>query len=297
MRRSSFRCVVSMSCWVPIAAVGCIITTSNGDGSGSATDGSATTQTSSPSSGSASSGSPTTASSTSDSDPTTDGTTTGLPEDCGDNLIGDPGFEAGTPNPSWAEASTIFGTPICDLECTEDSGAGPHQGSWWVWFGGLEEPDTASVSQVVTIPPDAAYLAFFFEINAAQGEIGDDVVTVEIDDTTVFMATDAELDDYASYTEVVVDVSDFADGEQHTVAIRAEITGAGLTNFFVDDVTLVSCSEGSTTTDTSGTTDPTSTGSTTEDTTGSTTDETEGTTGTTTDTTGTTGATTTTTAG
>jgi hypothetical protein len=240
---------------------GCVITTTaDTSGTGDST-GSSTSATGMPSSGTSATGMPSGTTGDTAGTSATDGTTgstNGLPDDCGGNLLADPGFEAGTPNPSWAETSDIFGSPICDLGCTEDSGAAPHAGMWWVWFGGLEEPDNASVSQTVPIGPDAAYLTFFFEINAAQGDIGDDLVVAEIDGETVFMATDAEVDAYAAYTEVVVDVSQFADGQPHTLTFRAELTGEGLTNFFVDDVSLVSCTTGGSTgssgTETSGST-------------------------------------------
>jgi hypothetical protein len=236
-----------------IALSGCVITSGDDDGA-SATEGSSASQTGQPSSGSATT--TTTASTTSTTDDTDAGTTTvGPMGDCTENLVVDPGFEAGTPNSSWAETSEIFGTPICDQECTMDSGAAPHGGTWWVWFGGIEEPDQASVSQAISIPPETAYLSFYFEINAAQGEVGNDVMLVEIDGTEVFMASDAELDVYPSYTLVQIEISEFADGGPHTLTIRAEMSGSGLSNFFIDDVSLVSCGPPAGSTGSSGSTD------------------------------------------
>ena len=249
------RRLVSLGVLVPLATAACVITSADDDGSASTGTDADTSPTGFPSSAT-STGMPTTGPSTTantTSDSTTEGTT-GIPGDCGDNVLADSGFEGGTPNPSWEESSTIFDSPICDLGCTEDPGAGPRTGDWWVWFGGLEEPDTASVSQEVTIEPDAAYLSLYLEINAAQGEIGDDLIVAEIDGNEVFMATDAEIEDYATYREVVVDISAYADGGQHTLEIRAEVTGDGLTNFFVEDVTIVSCDEGGGSSGSSGST-------------------------------------------
>ncbi|MCA9871967.1 MAG: hypothetical protein KC487_16495, partial [Anaerolineae bacterium] len=39
----------------------------------------------------------------------------GIPMGPDANVVADGGFEAGTPNPYWSEASTNFGTPICDV--------------------------------------------------------------------------------------------------------------------------------------------------------------------------------------
>lgn len=171
-----------------------------------------------------------------------EGTTGVEPEgECLDNPILDPGFEDGTPSSSWEEASDLFGTPLCDASCTEDEGAGPHSGAWWVWFGGVEQPEAASVEQDVVIPvADSTHLRFHLWINAAAGT-GDDVFTMMVDDTVVFMATDAEIDDYGEYTRVDVDISEHADGEVHRLRFHGSKVGTGLTSFFLDDVDLISC--------------------------------------------------------
>ena len=170
---------------------------------------------------------------------------------CGDNLLGDGGFEAGSPSTAWAESSDVFGTPLCDGACTEDAGAAPFEGDWFVWFGGLEEPETASVSQTFTATGDAAFLFFMFEINAAAGA-GDDILSVRIDDTEVFMASDAEWEDFDTYREVGIDISDFADGEPHTLTIEASFPGTGLSNFFIDDVYVEACEDTSGDSDSDG---------------------------------------------
>ena len=175
---------------------------------------------------------------------TGDGTDSGvLPPGCSDNLLGDPGFEGGTPNGVWLENSAVFGTPICDASCTEEEGAVPYSGDWWVWFGGIEQQETASVSQQIVISPDQAILQFRFWVNTGAGE-GNDTFTVDIDGMNVFLATDLDQATYNSYTLVEVDVSEYADNETHTVSFGAELAGVGLTNFFLDDVLLVSCTEG-----------------------------------------------------
>ncbi|MCA9712728.1 MAG: hypothetical protein KDK70_43265 [Myxococcales bacterium] len=177
----------------------------------------------------------------------TDGTTGGPTGDCTENLLGDPGFEAGTPSPAWEESSTIFGTPICDTSCTDEPGAEPYAGEWWVWLGGVaDEPELGSVAQAVVIEPEMAYLGFRFQIRSAAGT-GDDLFTATLDGDTVFMATDAQMADYAEYTQVYVDVTPWADGGTYTLRFSGSIQGSGLTSFFLDETSLVSCVEPSAT--------------------------------------------------
>ena len=190
-----------------------------------------------------------------------DGETTddGFPENCSDNLVEDPGFEGGTPSEAWDEASEVWGTPICDTGCTEDPGAVPFAGEWFVWFGGLEDgqTDTQWVAQEIEIAPDTAHLRFRLAISGDDAN-GDNIMAVELDDETVFMVTDLDEGNYDGYQTVDVDVSAFADGQSHRLRFIAEFPGTVLTNFFLDEVELVSCADG----DTTGTGTGTDTGTT-----------------------------------
>ncbi len=236
----------------PLLGAGCVLTSGGNDDTGNDTGG-----TSDPSATSFTASDPT-------ADPTTDpdstgsdsvGETTGVPTgECTESLVLDGGFEAGSPSKAWTEMSQNFSTPICDAECTDDPGAGAFAGQWYAWFGGTDEgPEIASVAQTVTIPPETAFLSFRFEINASAGA-GDDFFEVTVDGTTVFLAVDTDINAYASYTPVSVDISDFADGGAHTITFTGDFLGIELTNFFLDEVALVSCvDEGATTTGTGGT--------------------------------------------
>ena len=72
------------------------------------------------------------------------------------NVIVDGGFETGgIPNTFWnPETSTNFGTPLCDVpSCGTGGGASPPRtGAFWLWFGGIPAPETATLGQTVTIP-------------------------------------------------------------------------------------------------------------------------------------------------
>ena len=207
--------------WAVVLVSGCV-GSSGGDDAGS-TSGTAEGSTTEPSTvGEASGGAP--------------------PPGCGENLLQDPGFEAGVPNPNWDSDSPLFGTPLCNADCTDDVGAGPLVGDWWVWFGGIAMTDTPSVSQSVVIPEGRAMLRFGFSINAAAGD-GNDVFRVAVGDETELLITDAEAASYVGWRFMEVDVSNYADGMEHEISFSATLTGGGLTSFFVDEVELLPCEE------------------------------------------------------
>jgi hypothetical protein len=154
-------------------------------------------------------------------------------------VVADGGFEAGTPSGAWNEASTHFGTPLCDLgTCGAGSGTGPRTGDWWAWFGGAEAYEESAVDQQVALPEGAATLGFWLEIPAAHVPAQLDVL---LDDDVIFSATESDRGSYGIYSRVERDVSAYADGGAHTLRFAAQEHGAAggsVTSFFVDDVTL-----------------------------------------------------------
>jgi hypothetical protein len=155
------------------------------------------------------------------------------------DVVSDGGFEAGTPNPVWDEASTNFGTPLCDVAtCGTGGGTGPRTGDWWAWFGGAETYEESSIDQDVDLPDGAATLGFWLEIPVALVPAQLDVL---LDDNVVFSATQSYAGAYAEYSLVEQNVSAYADGGTHSLRFAAQESGAAngaVTNFFVDDVTL-----------------------------------------------------------
>lgn len=173
---------------------------------------------------------------------------TGTPSSCttstgasGTELVIDGGFEGGTPNSNWNEASTNFGTPICDvLGCKTGGGTGPYAGNFWAWFGGIPLPETGSVDQTVTIPPGTATLelSFWLEVPVCASSTADDFVRAEIDGNQVF-EYNCSQGVLAPYAQQFVDVSAFANGSSRTLTFTGSITGSpGSSNFFVDNVSL-----------------------------------------------------------
>ena len=154
------------------------------------------------------------------------------------DVITDGGFEGGTPNAAWDEGSTNFGSPLCTVAgCGTGGGTGPHSGSWWAWFGGIAGvAETGYVRQDVIIPVGAAELSFWLEIPAA-GTTG--FLNVEIDGNVLATYTESDAATYATYQQVILDVSAYADGSTHNVAFESTTdAGAGALNFFIDDVVL-----------------------------------------------------------
>jgi hypothetical protein len=154
--------------------------------------------------------------------------------------IGDPSFESGSPNDAWEEASTNFGTPLCDpTSCPAFNTA--RTGDWYVWFGGVDDGlEVGSMTQDITIPAEADTLAFWLYF-AAETTVNPELDNVEvlIDDMQLFIATAEDEGMYEDYTLVTMDVTAFADGGVHTLVIQSSTEGDEVTNILVDDVSLL----------------------------------------------------------
>ncbi|MBK8986724.1 MAG: hypothetical protein IPM39_11685 [Chloroflexi bacterium] len=147
----------------------------------------------------------------------------------------DGSFEGGTPNTSWSEASTNFGTPICDSGCGADVS---RTGSYWVWFGGANSTEIGSVDQTVTIPSGVTTLSFWLLIGSTGAPA---FMNVSMDGDVLFSVTEADAASYGDYKEATVDVSAYADGGAHNLRFSSTEYGTSLavTNFHVDDVSLL----------------------------------------------------------
>ena len=164
-----------------------------------------------------------------------------------DNAVVDGGFELGNPNPAWTQGSTAYGSVICNgANCGLGNTTGPFAGSWWAWFGGVEDTaENGYIAQSITIPAAAsAVLTFQLEIPAVHvpGSL-----RVLMDGTQLFQVTQADAAAYAAYREVVVSVSAYADGTPHLLRFEGHTDGTGLTgvtNFFVDNVAIAVSNEG-----------------------------------------------------
>ena len=157
-------------------------------------------------------------------------------------IVADPGFEAGSPNPSWTEFSLNFGTPLCTLaRCGGGGGSGPHAGDWWTWFGGTGAAEVAFVEQSVSIPAGTANLEYWLEIPVADLP---GTMNVMLGATTIATYTEADQPTYATYQLVTHDISTFAGGT-HVLRFEADnAAGEGVIDFFIDDIQITAAPSG-----------------------------------------------------
>jgi hypothetical protein len=159
-------------------------------------------------------------------------------------LLQDPGFESTDSsalpytNPFWDSTSTNFGTSFCDeFTCGTGGGtAGVHGGTYWVWLGGAQAPETSTVSQSVVIPAgDTRFLNFWLWIGAVSD--GTTNMDVSVDDTVVTSFPEPAAAE-AGYTQRGIDVSSFADGNSHTITFAYTDPNGSGSNYSLDDVTM-----------------------------------------------------------
>jgi len=154
--------------------------------------------------------------------------------------VADPSFEAGSPNPSWAEASINFDSPICDEGvCGTGTGSGPADRFFWAWFGGVEEFEEASLSQSVVFPATVTEMRFELEVSACDS--ASDYIEVLIDgNREFFIDGSSPLCGLTGYTTQSVDISAYADGASHNIEFHTETFAVNLdiSNFFVDAISI-----------------------------------------------------------
>jgi uncharacterized delta-60 repeat protein len=158
--------------------------------------------------------------------------------------ITDGGFEnGGLPSTTWnnPQASTNYGTPICNFEfCGNGGGVSPPRtGEFWAWFGGSQLPETATLGQDVMIPIGSASLRFWMRIGTVS-EPFTDVLHIKIDNTIVQSYPEPAVAD-SEYRVYVIDLDAYADGNSHN--IEFEYIGAtnGVASYSIDDASILIC--------------------------------------------------------
>ncbi|MCX7555928.1 hypothetical protein OS187_03690 [Xanthomonadaceae bacterium JHOS43] len=152
-------------------------------------------------------------------------------------VVEDGSFELAASEGTWDESSSTYGTVLCDFDgCGLGGGTGPRTGDWWVWFGGAAAGDVGHAAQQVTLPTgSSAELRFFLEIPNEQTTAG--YIRVKLGGDTLFEANLSDYSTYSTYQEVVLDVSEYADGGTYELRFESQTVASG--NFFVDDVSLL----------------------------------------------------------
>lgn len=162
------------------------------------------------------------------------------------NLLVDPSIEqsSGTTvitNPNWPSTSTNFTSSLCDLGLcgTGGNSAGPRTGNFWAWFGGTANLELASIQQTVVIPSGPApTLKYWLRIGAVNTPFNA-TLQVKVDGTTIQTITEPGTAE-ADYTErTVVLPAGAANGASHVIRFEyTNLSGSGISNFSVDDITL-----------------------------------------------------------
>jgi hypothetical protein len=159
-------------------------------------------------------------------------TQTPLPPECEGILDG--GFEAGRPNPHWTETSST------SQQVLSSDSLRAHGGIWFASFGGsFLEPLDQSLEQTVTLPIGGAALCYYLRIPEASTDEAD-FLSVVIDSSEIARYT-IHSGTSASYAKVTHNLSAFADGGIHTIRFISHVTGAPITSFRIDDVSVNLC--------------------------------------------------------
>ena len=152
-------------------------------------------------------------------------------------LIGNPGFENGSGNPSpWTATAGVVSNSTSEP---------PHAGTWDAWMDGYGTTHTDTISQTVTIPSTitTATLTFWLHIDTAETSTTTafDTLKVQIQNTsgTVLstLATYSNLNKNTGYSQKTFDLTSFKGQTIKLVLIGAEDSTLQ-TSFVVDDFAL-----------------------------------------------------------
>jgi len=152
-------------------------------------------------------------------------------------FVNDGGFEYEVDPyvPSWLQASTTFGSPLCDFEtCGLNL---PRTGTWWAWFGGTygTEREIGTLEQTMTLPAVALLPLRFYLWSEESGISGaSDYIRITLDGSILFETTASDSRYQEGYTPVTINLSAFADGKLHKLRFESVIDSTS--SFFVDDV-------------------------------------------------------------
>lgn len=154
----------------------------------------------------------------------------------------DGSFEEGDGAGTWVEASTNFGTPICNEAACGDCGGPclPYEGDYYVWFGGANAEETGSVQQSAVFPAGTAGTLLMLVKMPANSGLEEDRMEVSIDGEILETITTADSTTYQEeYALLELDVTNYADGGTHDLKIEGFQTTSTITNILVDEVTLI----------------------------------------------------------
>ncbi len=165
-------------------------------------------------------------------------------------LLADPSLEAtaanGQSNPSWGSTSSNFSSVFCSASlCPNDgSNPAPRTGSFFAWFGGFDGVETSTLTQTVTIPTGSPRFLNLHLRHARSTAPLTAELRVRVDGQLRRTFSESASTE-AAYIARSIDLSSLADGQSHAITLEyANPSGSGVSNFFVDDLTLGCSADG-----------------------------------------------------
>ena len=158
-----------------------------------------------------------------------------------DQGITDGDFEAGSPWSAWTQTGIYFG-PLDDA--APGPTHGPLSGDNWSWFYGPNEStaELQTFSQSVNFPAGAANITLRYQLWIGYVVTPfTDALEIRIDGSPLDTITEPTTGDYF-YTPKELDLSAYADGNDHTLQFRfTSPANGGLSNWNIDDIQLQIC--------------------------------------------------------
>jgi hypothetical protein len=155
----------------------------------------------------------------------------------GSQLLGNPGFENGSSNPSpWSGTAGVI---------SNNSAEPPHSGSWDAWLDGYGAAHTDTLSQSVTVPAatTSATLSFWLHIDTAETTTTTayDTLTLQVlnpsGSVLGTLHTWSNLNANTGYAQQSFDVSAYK-GQNITIKFTGTEDSTNQTSFVIDDTAL-----------------------------------------------------------
>lgn len=146
--------------------------------------------------------------------------------------ISDGGFELGTANPYWQESSTNG----YDLITTGYTQSGTYKAR--LGSAGFAISEVSKISQEIALSKNGtATLRIYLQVPGYE-LAGSDKLIVKLDGDKLLTIPEAAGSSYITYTPVYIDISDYLDGETHTLTIKGTDKAGSDTTWFIDDVAI-----------------------------------------------------------
>jgi len=160
-------------------------------------------------------------------------------------LFQDPGFEATVDfeNPFWASTDSVGDVSFCDDSCDDNGEFVARTGDWFVWFGGWDTANQATLSQSVVLPAGSPRWLNYWMVNQIGGD-STASLKLSVDGSVVATITPQSGEsDWAAQSIAVP--SQYLDGQSHAIQFdwTASAPDGDIGGAMVDDLTL-DCTQG-----------------------------------------------------